>query len=188
MGLADLRDAVTAADIDAVQVLLALPSPAPTAFVLGGVLAPTDPIAATAIMRRVGAPRRINVIEGESLVNDGTALVVYRAAVVAAIGGSFSLAMASLAFVGGIAGGIAVGLVVGWLIAQVRARIDDTPTEVTISLFTGYAAYLPAEQLHVSACSPPSPQGSTWEFARPTSRPRRCASRATRRGSWCSSC
>ena len=121
------------------------------AFVLGGVLAPTDPIAATAIMRRLGVPRRqVNVIEGESLVNDGTALVVYRAAVAAAIGGSFSIGSATLDFVLGIAGGIAVGLIVGWLVAEARRRIDDVPTEVTISLFSGYAAYLPAEQLHVS--------------------------------------
>ena len=121
------------------------------AFVLGGVLAPTDPIAATAIMRRLGAPRRlVNVIEGESLVNDGTALVIYRAAVAAAIGGTFSLGAATLNFVVGIAGGIVVGLVVGWLVTEVRKRIDDVPTEVTISLFTGFAAYLPAEQLHVS--------------------------------------
>ena len=131
------------------RVVLDLPWAA--AFALGGILAPTDPIAATAIMRRLGAPRRmVNIIEGESLVNDGTALVIYRAAVGAAVGGSFSFWGASAEFVLGIAGGIAVGLVVGWLIAQIRARIDDTPAEVTISLFTGYAAYLPAEQLHVS--------------------------------------
>jgi CPA1 family monovalent cation:H+ antiporter len=130
---------------------LALDLPWAAAFALGGILAPTDPIAATAIMRRLGAPRRtVNIIEGESLVNDGTALVIYRAAVGAAIGGSFSLWGASAEFVLGIAGGIAVGLAVGWLIAQIRARIDDTPTEVTISLFTGYAAYLPAEAMHVS--------------------------------------
>ena len=135
----------------AVAARMTLDVPWAAAFALGGILAPTDPIAATAIMRRLGAPRRIvNVVEGESLVNDGTALVVYRAAVGAAVGGSFSLMDASAEFVLGIAGGIAVGIAVGWLIAEVRARIDDTPTEVTISLFTGYAAYLPAEQLHVS--------------------------------------
>jgi CPA1 family monovalent cation:H+ antiporter len=122
------------------------------AFALGGILAPTDPIASTAIMRRMGAPRRlVNVLEGESLLNDGTALVIYRAAVAAAIGGSFSLANASLEFVGGVIAGVAIGVVVGWLIAEARRRIDDIPTEVTISLFTGYAAYLPAEQLGVSA-------------------------------------
>jgi monovalent cation/hydrogen antiporter len=141
---------VTAAAVAAVaHVLLDIPWAA--AFALGGILAPTDPIAATAIMRRLGVPRRqVNVIEGESLLNDGTALVIYRAGVAAAIGGSFSLAHASLEFFGGIVGGIAIGLAVGWLIGWIRARIDDIPTEITISLSTGYAAYLPAEQLGVS--------------------------------------
>src|SRR4051812_44870216 len=121
------------------------------AFALGGILAPTDPIAATAIMRRIGAPRRmVDVLEGESLLNDGTALVIYRAAVAVAIGGAFSFTHVTLEFFGGIVGGVAVGLIVGKLIVEARRRIDDVPTEVTISLFTGYAAYLPAEQLHVS--------------------------------------
>ena len=63
----------------------------PLAFALGAIVSPTDPLAATAIMRRLGAPRRlVNVIEGESLVNDATALVAYRVAVAAAVGGSFS--------------------------------------------------------------------------------------------------
>jgi CPA1 family monovalent cation:H+ antiporter len=121
------------------------------AFALGAILAPTDPIAATAVMRRLGVPRRlVSVTEGESLVNDGTALVIYRAAIAAAIGGSFSLLDTGAEFLLGIVGGIAVGIAVGWLVAMVRSRIDDVPTEVTISLFTGYAAYLPAEQLGVS--------------------------------------
>ena len=67
--------------------------PWPIAFALGAIVSPTDPVAATTIMRRLGAPRRIvNVIEGESLVNDATALVAYRVAVAAAVGGSFSAA------------------------------------------------------------------------------------------------
>jgi Na+/H+ antiporter len=121
------------------------------AFALGAIVAPTDPVAATAILRRLGVPRRtVNVIEGESLVNDATALVAYKVAVAAAVGGSFSLAEAGLRFVGVAAGGIAIGLVVGWLIAQIRSRVTDTSTEVTISLFTGYAAFLPADELGVS--------------------------------------
>jgi CPA1 family monovalent cation:H+ antiporter len=121
------------------------------AFALGGILAPTDPIASTAIMRRLGAPRRlVNIGEGESLINDGSALVIYRAAVAAAIGGSFSLWQTSAQFVIDVTGGVVVGIVVALLVAAVRARVDDTPTEVTISLFTGYAAYLPAEQLGFS--------------------------------------
>src|SRR2546430_12667095 len=79
-----------------------------TAFVLGAVVAPTDPIAASAIARRLGVPRRlVTIVEGEALVNDATALVLYRAAVVAAVAGTFSLGDAGLRFVGGVAGGIA---------------------------------------------------------------------------------
>src|SRR5205807_524786 len=91
------------------------------AFVLGAVVAPTDPIAATAIASRLGVPRRVvAIVEGESLVNDATALVLYRAAVVAAVAGTFSLGDAALRLVVSVAGGVAVGLAVGWLVALVR--------------------------------------------------------------------
>ncbi len=116
------------------------------AFALGAIVAPTDPLAAGAIARRLNVPRRtMTILEGESLINDGTALVIYRVAV-GAVGGSFSLLDASAQFVLGAAGGIAIGLAVGWVIAEIRKRIDDPPVEVTISLLTGYAAYVPAER------------------------------------------
>jgi monovalent cation/hydrogen antiporter len=121
------------------------------AFALGAIVSPTDPIAATEIMRRVGAPRRIvNMVEGESLFNDASALVAYRVAVAAAVGGSFSLLDASLEFVGAAAGGVAIGLAVGYVVAAIRRRLEDPTTEITISLFTGYAAYLPASELGLS--------------------------------------
>jgi Na+/H+ antiporter len=121
------------------------------AFALGAIVAPTDPVAATAIMRRLGAPRRlVNVIEGESLVNDATALVAYRVAVAAAVGGSFSLLDAMGEFAFAALGGIAIGIAVGWVSAGLRERLDDPPVEIAISLFTGYVAFLPAEQLGVS--------------------------------------
>jgi CPA1 family monovalent cation:H+ antiporter len=121
------------------------------AFALGAIVAPTDPIAASSILRRLGVPRRtVNVLEGESLINDASALVVYKVAIAAAVGGSFSLGAASLEFVGAAAGGIAIGLVVGYLVAEVRRRVDDPSTAVTISLFTGYAAFLPADELGLS--------------------------------------
>jgi Na+/H+ antiporter len=121
------------------------------AFTLGAIVAPTDPLAATAILRRLGAPRRlVTVLEGESLVNDASALVAYRIAVAATVGGSFVLWQAGLRFVGGVAGGVAVGLVVGWLAAQLRRRLDDPPAEIVVSVVTGYAAYLPADGLGVS--------------------------------------
>jgi monovalent cation/hydrogen antiporter len=120
------------------------------AFTLGAIVAPTDPVAATAIMRRMAVPRRlVSVVEGESLINDGTALVAYRTAV-AAVGGTFSLWEAGLEFVLGAAGGVAIGLVVGWVIVEIRRRIDDIPVEITIALLSGYAAYLPAEAVGAS--------------------------------------
>jgi CPA1 family monovalent cation:H+ antiporter len=123
----------------------------PMAFALGAIVSPTDPVAATAIMRRLGAPRRlVNLVEGESLVNDATALVAYRVAVAAAIGGSFSLVDATLEFLGAAAGGIAIGLAVGFVVAEIRRRLDDTPTELTISLLTAYAAFIPADELGLS--------------------------------------
>jgi Na+/H+ antiporter len=121
------------------------------AFTLGAIVAPTDPVAATTVMRRLHAPRRvIAIVEGESLVNDGTALVCYRVAVAAAVGGTFSLLDASVEFVLGAIGGIAIGLAMGWVIAEIRRRIDDIPVEVTISLLSGYAGYIPAEAVHAS--------------------------------------
>src|SRR5688572_27626992 len=120
------------------------------AFALGAIVAPTDPLAAIEVGRRLGLPRRLGtILEGESLINDGTALVIYRVAV-GAVGGTFSLAEAGLEFVLGAAGGIAIGLAVGWVIAEIRKRLDDPPVEVTISILTGYAAYVPAERVHAS--------------------------------------
>jgi monovalent cation/hydrogen antiporter len=123
-----------------------------SAFVLGAIVSPTDPVAAVAVMERLGAPRRvIRVIEGEGLINDGTGLVAYRFAVAAVLTGSFSLWEAGFEFVLNVAGGIAVGLAVGWIVRQVRRRLDFLPAEITISLLTGYFAFIPAELLGVSA-------------------------------------
>lgn len=122
------------------------------AFVLGAVVSPTDPLAATTILRRLGAPRRtVNVLEGESLVNDATALVAYKLAIGVVLGETFSLGEAGLRFFGAAAGGVAIGLVAGFVIAEIRKRLDDPPVEVTVSLLTAYAAYIPAERLGASA-------------------------------------
>jgi Na+/H+ antiporter len=121
------------------------------AFTLGAIVSPTDALAATEIASRLGAPRRIvSIIEGESLVNDGTALVLYKAAVGAAIGGTFSLFDTSGRVVLNVVGGIAVGLAVGWVVRQVRRRLDDPPIEVAIAVLSGYLAYLPAVAIGVS--------------------------------------
>jgi monovalent cation/hydrogen antiporter len=121
------------------------------AFALGAIVSPTDPLAATAIARRLGVPRRmVTVLEGESLVNDATALVAYRVAVAAVVAGSFTLLEAGLRFVVGTVGGVAIGLAVGWLLAEARRRIEDPVVEIVLSVVTGYAAYLPAELLGFS--------------------------------------
>ena len=121
------------------------------AFVLGAIVSPTDPLAAATIMRRLDAPRRmVSGIEGEGLFNDATALVAYRVGVAAVVAGSFSLADATLKFVLGAAGGVAIGIAVGWIVAEIRKRTTDTQVNVTISLLTGYAAFVPADAVGAS--------------------------------------
>jgi monovalent cation/hydrogen antiporter len=121
------------------------------AFAFGAIVSPTDPLAAIAITQRLGVPRRlVAVVEGESLVNDGTALVAYRTAVAAAIGGSFDLLSATGEFFLNVAGGIAVGYVAAQLLTAIFRRVHDEVLGVTISLAAGYAAYLPAEYIGVS--------------------------------------
>jgi monovalent cation/hydrogen antiporter len=120
-------------------------------FVLGAIVSPTDAVAPAEIMRRVGAPRRlVAIVEGENLTNDWTALVLYRFAVAAVVSGSFTLWKAGLEFIASGVGGVIVGLAAGWLIRQVRSRINDPPTEITISILSGYVGYLPAEELGFS--------------------------------------
>jgi len=123
-----------------------------SAFVLGAIVSPTDPLAATSIARRLGVPRKlVTIVEGESLVNDGTGLVLYRVAVAAVVTGSFSAFYTGGLFVVSVGGGVAVGLAVGWLVRQVRRRLENPPAEITISLLTGYVAFIPAELMGVSA-------------------------------------
>jgi len=121
------------------------------ALVLGAIVAPPDEIAATAIAARLAVPRQIvTILEGESLLNDATALTIYGIAIAVAVGGSFRASVGAATFAGALLGGSAIGLAVGWLVAQIRARIEDTPVEVTISLLTPYAAFLPAQHLGAS--------------------------------------
>jgi CPA1 family monovalent cation:H+ antiporter len=123
----------------------------PEAFLLGAIVSPPDAVAATSIAQNVRLPRRIiTVLEGESLVNDATALTAYNVAVAAALTGSFSPAGAGLEFLRAAVGGVVVGLALGWLIVQLLGRMDDTLVEITVGFLAGYLAYLLAERLHVS--------------------------------------
>src|SRR5262249_55189060 len=120
-------------------------------FVLGAVLSPTDAVAASAIAQRMGLSQRVvTVLEGESVVNDATGLVVYNFAVAAALTGHFQLGAASLQFLVVNLGGLGVGLVVGWPLAWLHRHLDDASVEITITLLTPFAAYLLAEAVQVS--------------------------------------
>ncbi len=135
----------------AIAVHLAVPGlPWAAAFAFGAIVSPTDPLAAVAIARRLGVPRRlVTLVEGESLINDATALAAYTSAV-AAVTGSFSLLDSGGDFVLNVVGGAVIGLVVAQVLSWVFRQIDDDQLTVTVTLLAGYAAYLPAEQLGLS--------------------------------------
>ena len=121
------------------------------AFVLGAIVSPTDAVASTAIAQRLGAPQRlVTIVEGESLVNDASGLVIYRFALVALITGVFSFAQAGLTFLWVVVGGVGIGLAVAWLYAQIERRLDDSPIEITLSFLVPFAAYIPAEAVGAS--------------------------------------
>jgi len=125
--------------------------PLAVAAVFGALIAATDPVAVVASFRALGVSRRLSVaIEGESLFNDGTAIVVYNIAVVAALSGMFDPLAGLFDFLRVALGGLAMGLMLGWLVSQIIARIDDPLIEVTLTTVLAYGAYLAAERLHVS--------------------------------------
>jgi CPA1 family monovalent cation:H+ antiporter len=128
----------------------------PAAFVLGAIVAPTDAVAASAIMKAMSVPRRINsILEGESLVNDASSLVIYRFAITAVVAGTFSFGSALASFVVVSIGGIAMGLVTAYLYVRFqkylnRRGLNDPEIDVLISLLGPFAAYLPADAVGVS--------------------------------------
>ena len=144
--------AVSAAVVAAIAMALVPGMTWPLAAALGAIVAPPDAVAATAIAQRLAVPRRvISILEGESLLNDATALTIYRAAIAAAVAAAAVSVVGSLAsFVFVALGGILIGLVVGWIALWIRSHLNDTPVEITVSLLTPYAAYLPAEAFGVS--------------------------------------
>jgi monovalent cation/hydrogen antiporter len=137
--------------VGAVTKALVPEMPWAAAFALGAIVAPPDAAAATTIFQRLGVPRRtVTILEGESLLNDATALVLYRLAVVAAAGGSVSLVDAGQTFVVSALGGIALGLIVGFLTTKAVSRIDDPVFSVVVTFLAPLAAYLPAAQFELS--------------------------------------
>jgi CPA1 family monovalent cation:H+ antiporter len=121
------------------------------AFVLGAIVSPPDAVAATAILSRLSIPRQVvTILEGESLVNDATGLVIYKFAVAAVLTGVFSLWQASLELVGVAIGGIALGFLMGQFFVIVHKYLGDAFIEVLTTIAVPYVAYITAESLHVS--------------------------------------
>lgn len=121
------------------------------ALALGGILGPPDAIAATSVTRGQGVPARLmTILEGESLINDATGLVIYRIGIAATLTGSFVFFDAVKLFLISALGGILLGLALGWVIGQVHRFLDDATIETVLTLLTPYAAYLAAESIHVS--------------------------------------
>jgi len=123
----------------------------PAAFVLGAIVSPPDAVAATAIAQRLRLPRQIvTILEGESLVNDATGLVLLKFATAAAVTGTFSAGTAALEFVLVAAGGIVVGAAAGLLFARLERLLDDSVLAATASLLVCFVVYILAERLHAS--------------------------------------
>ena len=121
------------------------------AFVLGAIISPPDAVAATAILSRLNIPRRIvTILEGESLLNDASGLVLYKFAIAAVLTGAFSLADASLQFGSVALGGIVIGILLAHVFIAIHRRLGDPFIEVLTSLTIPYTAYIAAESLHVS--------------------------------------
>jgi Na+/H+ antiporter len=121
-------------------------------FVLGAVVATTDAIAATSIARRIGLPQRIvDILEGESLVNDATGLLALEFAVAILVSGQTPTVGAGLLRLAYLTiAGLALGLLVGFVVARIHKLIDDGPIEITLTLLVPYVAYLAAEAIHAS--------------------------------------
>ncbi len=125
--------------------------PFPYAIVFGAIIAATDPVAVIALFRAIGVAKRLQVLlEGESLLNDGTAIVVYKLAITAAIAGTFSLTQGFADFFVTAGMGLLVGLMLGWLASLLIARIDDYLIETSITFILAYGAYITAETFHFS--------------------------------------
>ena len=125
--------------------------PVAAAFALGAIVAPPDAVAATAVFQRLGVPRRIvTILEGESLINDASALIAYRAAVAAVGPVAFSIGDTGLDFVVVGAGGLAVGAVIGLVVTRALHRTADPTMEIIVSLIAPITAYIAAEEMGLS--------------------------------------
>ena len=142
---------VTTLAVGAAFKLLVPEVPWAVAFVLGAIVSPPDAVAATTILSRLNIPRRVvTILEGESLVNDASGLVIYKFAVAAVITGAFSVLEAGMQFLQVAAGGALIGGMLAMLFVAIHRRLGDTFIEVLTTLAVPYVAYVLAESLHLS--------------------------------------
>ena len=141
----------TAAAVAIVAKLLLPDLPWWAVISLGAIVAPPDAVAAAAVLKQVALPKRIvTVLEGESLINDASSLVLYRFAVAATLAGSVSYGNGAMQFFGAAIGGTLIGWAVARAAMWIFSRLDDTLLDIAVSLLSGYAAYIAAEQVHAS--------------------------------------
>jgi monovalent cation:H+ antiporter, CPA1 family len=164
---------------------LLTPLALPAALVFGALISATDPVSVVALFRVLGVPKRLAVLmEGESLLNDGTAIVLFSLVLGSALTGQFNVIRGVFEFFKVSLGGLAVGLSLGWLVSRVIARVDDYLIETALTAVLAFGSYLVADRLHCSGvlavvaagliCGNLGPQGMSpttrvvlfnfWEF------------------------
>jgi Na+:H+ antiporter len=125
--------------------------PFPMALVFGALISATDPVSITALFRTLGVPKRLGVlVEGESLFNDGTAIVIFRLTLAMALTGEISVVGGVVDFVRVVVGGLAIGIALGYVVAWLIARVDDHLIEITLTTVLAFGSYLVADSLHFS--------------------------------------
>jgi monovalent cation/hydrogen antiporter len=121
------------------------------AFVLGAIVAPTDPVSAIATFERIGVSDRVGtLVEGESMVNDAVALVSYKVALVAVVSGAFTLGTVVDDLLLGVAGGVAIGVGLAWLTARALRRLNDPPLAIVLTVLLAYASFAIADGIGAS--------------------------------------
>lgn len=129
----------------------ATPLGLPAALIFGALIAATDPVAVVALFRALGVPKGLEILlEGESLFNDGTAIVIFRLALAAVLTGQFDLFQGVSEFIAVAVGGTAIGLILGLAISRLIARVDDYLIETTLTTVLAFGSYVLAERLHFS--------------------------------------
>ena len=150
-GLVVVAVCLTTAAVAGVAHLFLPAIPWAAAIALGAVVAPPDAVAATAVLRPLRPPQRIlTILEGESLLNDASSLLIYRLAVAAVITKSFSVAAVAPAFLLAVVGSVVAGLVLAWLVLLLMERVEHVPTSIILQFVSTFGVWLLAEHIGLS--------------------------------------